>query len=154
MKYIPLNHDKRALVDDEDYEYLMQWKWSLHKDGYAVRTDYSKGKYTHVAMHRLIMKAPRNRQVDHHNDDRLDNQKQNLRLATHTQNQHNRRRNKNNVTGYMGVSFKKRYGYLATIRHKSKTRFIGYFKNPVHAAVAYDLWAKELRGEFAKLNFD
>lgn len=153
MKYINLNHNKQTFVDDEDYEYLNQWKWSYHKDGYAIRTEYNKNGQVHIAMHRLIMKAPRNKQVDHKNGNRLDNRKENLRICNQTQNQHNRNINRNNVTGYMGVSKKQGYPYLATIRHKSKTLFIGYFKEVRHAAMAYDIWAKELRGEFAKLNF-
>ena len=144
MKKIPLGKKEYALVSDEDFERLSQYSWHLDSQGYA---------YTNVSMHRLLMDFPKDMFIDHKDGNRINNQRENIRICTPAQNQHNRLKQKNNTTGYIGVSFKERYGYFSSIRDKGKTKFIGYFKNPIHAAMAYDIWAKELRGEYAKLNF-
>lgn len=86
MKEIQLTQGKVALVDDEDYDFLMQWKWHAHKDYYsedvyyAGRRDYScGGNGKSVQMHRVIMKTPINLCVDHIDHNTLNNQKNNLR---------------------------------------------------------------------------
>ena len=40
MRIIPLTQGKEALVDDCDYEYLMQWKWRFEREGHR-RTGYA-----------------------------------------------------------------------------------------------------------------
>jgi hypothetical protein len=55
MKQIPLSNGKFALVDDEDFEYLNQWKWSYSGHGYAHRLQSGKTVY----MHREILKPPK-----------------------------------------------------------------------------------------------
>ena len=71
MKEIKLNgtlaKGRVAIVDDEDFEFLNRFKWSVDKDGYAVSSGYR------YKMHRLIMAASKKRIVDHMNRDRLDN---------------------------------------------------------------------------------
>ncbi len=92
MKEIPLSKGKVALVDDEDYERLSQFKWCASQQGrnglkwYAIRWVCPKGeKQYKVAMHRFILGiAPRikddPRVVDHIDCDGLNNQKSNLQI--------------------------------------------------------------------------
>ena len=98
MKKIILTQGKIALVDDEDCEYLSQWKWYAHNpwknNFYAVRggkvDEYINGKRPLIRMHCIIMgKSPINYEVDHENGNGLDNQRHNLRFVTHRQNGQN-----------------------------------------------------------------
>lgn len=98
------------------------------------------------------MQCQKGFQVDHINHDKLDNRKSNLRIVTQQQNLMNRKVFKNNKTGFKGVSV---YGekYRASIRKNGKREYLGFFKNPIDAAKAYDKRAIELFGEYAVLNF-
>jgi hypothetical protein len=174
MKEIKLTQGKVSLVDDEDFEYLNQWKWCAQKSNhtyYAVREDYSSGHKKRIKMHRLIMGTLSNYQVDHAFHDGLDNRKFieingelkiNLRNCTHRQNCINKVGFGNSK--YKGVyiqrAVRKRktgiteYKYIrASIRLNNKTFYLGNFKTEVEAALVYDRFAKDLYGEFANLNF-
>jgi hypothetical protein len=156
MKEIELSKGKVALVDDEDFEYLNQWKWSVlkgHNTFYAYRKQSIDGRVCQIYMHRFIMKPPDQLDVDHIDSDGLNNQRLNLRLATKQQNQGNRRKITNGHSKYKGVTLKRGKKWLAQIGINSRMTHLGYFDNEIDAAKAYDRKAKELFGEFAKLNF-
>lgn len=112
MKVIPLTKGKFAKVDDEDYDYLNQFKWCfLDKGcGYARRTSYLGSLQAgSILMHRVIMNAPKGMEVDHINGDGLDNRKINFRIVTHSINTKNRTRvNKNNTSKHLGIHWHKR----------------------------------------------
>jgi hypothetical protein len=157
---IPLTRGKVAIVDDTDYEWLSQWKWSCHinRSGncYAVRTAWNPRRY--IRMHRLITDAPRHLEVDHINGDGLDNRRSNLRLVTRSQNTQNRKPYPNSTSRFKGVSFNKRLGkYEAQIQVRQgrvKRKFhLGLFYSEEEAARIYDAAAAHHFGEFAKLNF-
>ncbi|MCR4328925.1 MAG: HNH endonuclease [Candidatus Roizmanbacteria bacterium] len=99
MKFIYLtNHPDMVIVDDEDFEYLNQWKWCssigrLKQNHYAIRTTHTKEIYT-IAMHRLLCKAPKGMYVDHINNNTLDNRRSNLRIVTASENQRNLKKKK------------------------------------------------------------
>lgn len=140
-----LNDGSYTLVDDEDYEFLSQFQWYKGQRGYAI---------ARVTMHRLVRKTPKDKLTDHINGNKLDNRKSNLRICSAAQNLTNRPPDKTNISGFKGVSWsKKRNTWETTIKVKGRKSWIGYFSNPRHAAMAYDIWAKELHGEFAWLNF-
>ncbi len=161
MKKIKLSQRKYALVDDEDYEYLNQWKWCVckrKKTSYAIGLIKINGCRTQVLMHRLIMNTPPIMETDHIDHDGLNNQKSNLRNCTKQQNAWNRQ-----ATGsskYRGVSV-----YFVTHKHciskyiaahisvNSKSVHLGHFKTEEDAARAFDQAAKKHHGEFANLNF-
>lgn len=158
MKQISLTQGKYALVDDEDFERLNQHKWQVCKKGYCFYAQRSiqksNGGWTTSPMHRQVMSAPPDMQVDHHNHNGLDNRKANLRLCTRSQQQHNQLSHKNTSSKYKGVCWYKLYKkWLASIRYMYKSYHLGYFYNEVEAAKAYDAKAKEIFGEFACLNF-
>lgn len=155
---IPLTQNKSAIVDLEDYEYLMQWKWSANKDGntfYARRSENwtssenGERKTRTVFMHRLILGlTDPTRPVDHANGHGLDNRKENLRECTHAQNAWNRRKNKKK-----GFSYVKRLKkYSTCISPNGNWIHLGYFSNEDTAAFAYNEAAKKYFGEFAALN--
>lgn len=166
MKEIQLTKGQITLVDNEDYDYLMQWSWValFQKDRYyaVARDKYSGKKQSQIRMHRVIMNTPDGMEVDHVFHNTLDNRKfieingelkQNLRNCTHEQNMMNAQFSRGGSM-YIGVYYRKdRKCYTATISHKDKSIHLGHFKTEEGAAIAYDNAAKLYRGEFAILNF-
>jgi hypothetical protein len=153
MKYIKLTQGKYAIVDDEDFECLNKRKW--HYDTrYATRTQWNKEtkKETKMYMHRLIL--PDVKEVDHINGNKLDNRKENLRSCTRKQNSMNTLIRKGNKhSKYKGVSFdKSRNKWVAYCIKDYKMLNLGRFKTENEAGLAYNTKAKELFGEFARLN--
>lgn len=154
-KRIPLPQGKFAIVDDENYRFLSQWTWSV-SNGYAarrLRRAYEAGKKPRQRdqkMHRLIMGEPTGYQIDHINQNKLDNRKENLRLATSHQNRCNKPGRKPN--GLKGITPRKDK-WVAQIRSKDKHYYLGSFTSKKEAALAYDNAAIKLHGEFADLNF-
>lgn len=106
MKEIPLTHGKVALVDDEDFEMLSQWKWHCSAIGYAVRSVWAPTTPGEsVRMHRQILGlvAGDGQEVDHFDENKLNNQKSNLRLVSRSENSRNQNRTKRSVSGWRGV---------------------------------------------------
>ena len=162
MKKIPLGKSgKFALIDDDDFEKVSEYKWILSTGGYAItryslgkRYPYGKLKMITIRMHRFIMNlSETDGFCDHADLDKLNNQKHNLRIASNGQNQKNKNVQKNNKTGLKGVGFHKASGrYRATIRYNCTTINLGYFKCKKEAAIAYNKAALLYHGEFARLN--
>ena len=153
MQTIALHGGAVALVDDEDYEVLIQRKWYLNKAGYAVAPKYVVGSYSNgkyktesSTMHGMIMgETPEpGLEVDHRNRNGLDNQKHNLRWATHQQNMMNCLP----TSGYKGVT-KDRTRWSAKIGDL----YLGSFGTAEDAAKVYDKAARKLFPDFAYLNF-
>ncbi len=95
MKLIPLTQGKFAQVDDEDYDYLNQWKWYTtknHKTFYAARHIRINGKQKLIYMHRVIMNIIKGYKTDHIDHNGLNNQKYNLRICTCQENNRNRKK--------------------------------------------------------------
>lgn len=132
MAYIPLTKGKFALVDDEDFEWLFHKHWQFSSGGYA-KTGI-KGEF----MHRLIMKASIGTEIDHINQNKLDNRKENLRFVNHSQNVHNTRERKDNTSGQKGVNFHKpRKRWVARIQIGNKRYFLGAYMLKFDAVMAY-----------------
>lgn len=150
MKTIPLTQGEVALVDNEDYTKLSQINWYLsRKEGNRCYA-YSKNG----PMHRVILNAPKNMEVDHRDGNGLNNQRNNIRLCTHIENMRNMSPPEGGTSKYKGVHWHaedKRW--RSRIRIKGKSIWLGVYTNEVEAARAYDRKAKKLYGEFAKLNF-
>lgn len=153
-KYIPLKHDQYAIVDDTDHEYLSRFKWYYHRYVYRPARDGIVGRT--VAIHREIMKPSPGYSVDHINGDPLDNRRCNLRICTQSQNSANSKIRKNKISKFKGVVRLKdceNNPWMARIRCQGQDVYLGCFPTQEDAARAYDAKAKELFGEFAKLNF-
>jgi AP2 domain./HNH endonuclease. len=161
MKQIKLTQGKVAVVDDSWYDYLMQWKWYAMKQyddnkWYALRGEGKWPHQTQIRMHRVIMGVTDPKiEVDHRNNNGLDNREENLRKCTHKQNRQNTKRHKDNLSGYKGVTYsKKSRNWQAAIAVNRKSIHLGLFETPVLAALAYDTAASFYFGEYAKLNFE
>lgn len=156
MKEIQLTQGKFALVDDEDYDYLISLKWSTRNhsgNSYACYSYVSKGKRNSFPMHRLIMGVINKTVIiDHIDHNGLNNQKSNLRICSRQQNSCNRSLTKNSFSKYKGVTFR-RNRWHSRICINRKNIPLGYFKNEIDAAKSYDKGAKKYHGEFANLNF-
>lgn len=156
MKEIKLTQGQVALVDNEDFERVINFKnkWYAQKssDGFYAKARIKDKK---ILMHRIIMGVTDSAiKVDHINHNTLDNRKENLRVCTNAENGRNRKINRDNTTGYKGVvcfSYDKTK-FIAQIKFQNKQRRIGMFKTAKEAAIAYNEKAKELFGEFANLN--
>ena len=165
MKQIQLTRGYFALIDDADFDHINQWKWHalvIKRPNvtkvYAVRNEGTKKVY----MHRALMDAPSGIDVDHKDDNGLNNQRENLRIATRSQNNWNSKARKGS-TPYVGVTYldplKPSYAkhakrpYQAYVQANKKKHHVGFFETAEAAAEARDRKAVELYGTFAALNF-
>lgn len=144
-----------ALVDDEDFEYLNQFRWHVSEfknTMYASTIIIINNRKKNTYIHNLIMNCI---WIDHKDNNGLNNQKSNLRLCTHKQNCTNRGSSINSSSKYKGVSVVKtrKSGWTSYVYFQGKKYYLGYFRNEIDAAKAHDKKAKELHGEFAHLNF-
>jgi hypothetical protein len=90
--------------------------------------------------------------VDHIDRNGFNNCFDNLRVATRSQNQGNRRISRNNTTGLKGVTYRASRGlWLAQISIDGHQRCLGEFDTPEKAAEAYKLAAAEHFGNFAEV---
>lgn len=150
MKEIPLTQGKVALVDDEDFDFLNQWKWYAHKQKsgrfYAERA----GKdCTNIFMHRVIMQISPYHITDHKDGNGLNNQKSNLRECTYPQNAQNSRLNKGNKGVYYNERDKL---WIARLQCNGDRKYIKSSKKKEVALAAYDSAAKFYFGDFAQTN--
>lgn len=168
MKEIKVGKSHVALVDDEDFDFLNQFKWYLHNLGY-VQTS-KKGLHSKF-IHRIIMQTPKGLDTDHINGNKLDNRKSNLRVCTHEENMQfarelgllsgggigtradNFKKSNKRTSKYIGVYwFKNRNKWHTAIRKAPLRVFIGEFTNEIDAALAYNKKSIELFGEKAYIN--
>jgi hypothetical protein len=104
--------------------------------------------------------------IDHIDGNGLNNCRSNLRLCDRSQNSCNKKLRSNSSTGYKGVAYRyssyvrkdgtptpSKKPWTAYIKPKNSKRItIGYYETAEEAAKAYDEKAKELFGQFARLN--
>jgi hypothetical protein len=148
---VPIKNTRAALVDDGDALRVGSISWHAFnnsKDQLVYARGWHRGRC--VLMHRFLLDPPRGVQVDHINGDTLDNRRENIRLATASQNLCNRR--PFGKSGFKGVH-RTRTAWLARIGFDGKSLHLGSFQTAEEAAKAYDAKAKERYGEFARLNF-
>ena len=170
MREIKLTQGFVATVDDEDYEWLSQWKWFAYKCSksfYAGRMNNENGVKAILPMHRAIMGLNKgdDKIVDHINHNELCNQRFNLRVCSRRENCRNRLKQKNRASKYKGVGYnvfkyfskrKQEYVYYkpkwsAHIK-VDKLIHLGLFDTEEEAAKVYNLAAIKHFGEFAHLN--
>ena len=157
-KEIKLTQGKVAIVDDEMYDYLNQWKWFANKqknDKFYVgrRILVSNKKQSTIWMHRFIMNPKKGMVIDHLDGNPLNNQKNNLRICTQSENLRNRNCNINNTSGFKGVYWHKiTKKWMSYITINKKSLYLGIYTNPIKAAFAYNEAAIKYHGKFANIN--
>ncbi len=158
MIKFPLTKGYCALIDDEDLCLVNQYRWWTYEDKsgpnlfYALST--STGKT--MSMHRVVMGCQMGdgKQIDHIDGDGLNNQKNNLRFCTGSQNCMNRI-SANSTSQHKGVTWKKaNQKWCAQIMMDGRKKHIGLYEKEKDAAKACDQMAFQVFGEFARLNFN
>jgi hypothetical protein len=140
-------------------------KFTLHK--------HKKGKYErfcyHVSfkhnnkqyyrpIHKLIYESwkgiVKNLFVVDHKDNNIENNNlDNFQETTNRNNVRKQKKRDDNISGFKGVSFKKDHNsYQSRIKYNNKQFHLGYFEDPIQAALAYDEAALKYFGEFALTN--
>lgn len=147
-----------ATIDIDDVPRVAGLFWYAYQHKrtpsiYAQANVKRGGRWTTVQMHKLLLNAA---EVDHVDGDGLNNRRKNLRSATPTQNKQNRPIQRNNRSGFRGVTFLYAVGkWMARIGSgkRSERTYLGVFDNPMEAARAYDKEARRRFGKFARLNY-
>ncbi len=161
MKFVEIRNRAKTMVgcakvSDEDYAEVSKYNWTWHNKGYVcAKID---GKMT--LLHRFVMRRKFGcngfRFVDHINHDKTDNTRENLRIADDVTNARNRQKSANKICRYKGVTRRTlksgEYRYVARIFDGGRSYYCGSYKTQEEAAMAYNIKALELFGEFACLN--
>lgn len=137
MKSIKLTKGKETTLEDIDFAKFSKHKWYCDSKGYASRSIIKDGKHTTEQLHRMILKAQKGQEVDHIDRNPLNNCRNNLRFVSHAENMANRKLQKNNVSGYAGVSFLKSHNkWVARLWRNGKGIHLGLFKTKEQAIKA------------------
>jgi hypothetical protein len=164
MKEIKLSGKSGLItfVSDIDYDFLIQWKWYPVNNGYTTyvyrKKGYGRKGSKTVYMHNEIMNPPKEHEVDHVNMNGLDNQRENLRVCTKSQNISHRPNSRRGVVPYRGVHIihvGKYTGLQVRITVNNKGIHLASLPlgSEIGGAKIYDKYARLYHGEFAVLNF-
>lgn len=149
IAYIPITDSEFAVIDLDDFDKVAGWKWYKDRKGYAVNHKAQK-------MHHLIIGKREGFEVDHENRQKADNRKSNLRFVTASQNARNRRRLKDTVNPYAGVTKHKdkwrAYMHVEENGQK-KNKYLGLYTTAEEAAKVRDAAVFVMFGTFAYFNF-
>ena len=156
MKKIALTHGFVALIDAEDFELVSGHRWCASKGRttfYALTTiRMPDGRRTNLKMHRLIMQPPAEMQIDHVDRDGLNNQRDNLRLATPSENKRNCSTYSNSMSGFKGVCFcKDCHAWQARIVADNKRISLGLYATAEAAHAAYCAASIRYHGAFGRV---
>lgn len=143
-----LTKGKETCIELSDWSVVQKYNWSTSGSGKYVEGRVA-GKLTYL--HKFLV--PSVNKVDHRDRNGFNNKRSNLRQASRSDNQANRLEQRNNTSGFKGVSWSKAAGkWEARIKHEGKQTYLGVFDDAVLAAAAYNGAARYLFGEFAFLN--
>lgn len=149
-KWVRLTKGRFALIDESDLDLVQESSWHLTSTGYAACRKNNKILF----MHRMLLQAPDDIQVDHIDRDRLNNRRSNLRLATNQENAQNKSKAPEASSKYKGVHYRPESkiwrAYIDIDGHRT---YLGNFSNEEVAAKAYDQEAIKRFGSFANTNF-
>lgn len=171
-----LNYLKECFEIDSNYQSGLKWKirpaehfksefarniWIGKNSGRMAGSKMANGYYyvkinnSTYLNHRVIFAIYNNiidfdsKQIDHIDNNKLNNNPKNLRLSNAFQNQHNKSKQKNNTSGEKNIFLVKTNNkYRCTMRYYGKNIHIGIFDTLEEAITARDLKIKELAGEF------
>lgn len=138
------------LVDIDDLDRVISvGLWSATSHGYIeCRSPIANGY-----LHRFIMNANDDQQIEHKNRIKTDCRKANLRFSSQNENTWNMPRRKSNTSGYIGVTYyKAKNQFRSRVVTNKKEHFIDFFDCKHAAAKAYNVVVLIMHGEFAELN--
>lgn len=151
--WIKLTQGKETCIDINDLPEVAQYRWTASKGRqtwYARTAVSAGGLQVYRYLHRFLLQAT---QVDHRDRNGLNNTRRNLRAANHFQNAQNCGKRGHNTSGFKGVSFHKRSGkWQASIMLCREQKYLGLFKTPAEASLAYDTASLLLHSDFSSLN--
>src|SRR3989304_3991655 len=158
MKEIILASGHKVSFDDKDFDLVSAYNWYLCKS--KNERLYARGRLKinpriRVQMHRLIVDLLPNEDVDHKDDDGLNNQKDNLRKCSRSQNLQNKRKFPKDfsTSQYKGVCWDKvNQNWKSRIYIEGRRICIGNFNSEIIAAIAYNNAARSFFGDFARIN--
>jgi hypothetical protein len=156
MREVALHNGLVAIVDDHDWPLVNDFNWFATRRQQADEAWYAIcNEGGTVYMHRLILGAGRGQMVDHVDGDGLNNRRANLRFCNRRQNNLNRRTQNIGACPYRGVEFDARRPkpFRAVVWNGGKRTYLGHFTTGEEAAQRRDDAAREMYGEFARLNF-
>jgi len=159
MRVIGLNKNSHVIVDDDDYDRVMEHKWSLvTKSGceYSHRcVDSRRSRQVHQTLHYFILgiKPKKGLEVHHRDGDGLNNTKANLVVLNRIQHRHTRGKPSNNTSGYKGVG-KRGDRWVAKFKARGLWVHVGYFNTAREAAIAHDKFSVKMFGKDARVNFE
>jgi hypothetical protein len=154
MKTIYLNKiGKYAMVDDEDYKLLKNYRWYYHSERYAFRHQTNEKRLKSIYLHNEIMEPVKGQQVHFLDGNSLNCQRSNLILLPISTCRHMATPSKSKTCRFKGVRFDNKTGsYLANIKENGKNKYLGTFTIPTYAALAYDRAARRIYGPYAYQN--
>ena len=114
----------RVKIDKEDIENLKDIRWYKGSNGY-ITGHIAERK--NITLHKFITKTGSRELIDHINGDKLDNRKENLRNATHQENNWNKGCPKNNKSGHRGIRILKSERFSAYISVDKKQITLGTY---------------------------
>ena len=143
------NNHKRFIIDTEDLNKVRDFCWRVHKHGYVVANGRNGTNKT-VKIHQLIIEVPDSGfMVDHIDQNKLNNTKKNLRVATKSENNTNIKRKNNNTSGYTGVQKLKTGKYVSGISKDKKFYHLGTFSTFEKAVIERHNKEMLIHGEFS-----
>lgn len=156
-KLIPLRNRKKevvahAIVDDEDFEWAMQWRWhsACGTKGYVARNGVlPSGRrgllYLHIAIAKKFLAIRDGDVVDHGDLNRLNATRRNLSVLSEAQNMRNTPIRRSNTSGFKGVTWNRQNKkWDARVVSNYKTTRVGLFKTAEEAARAYDGYQRNM----------
>lgn len=138
----------KIIVDAEDVELLKEYKWSCSKGDYCY--GHKKNSEEKVAIHRLLMNPKDNEEVDHINNNPLDNRKCNLRLCDRSNNCCNKQKQSNNKSGYKNICWKNKQQKWQVSIVKNGKDYRKFFNNIDEAIKWRNEILEQVHKDFAK----
>lgn len=153
MKTLELNGSKElVMIDDEDYVWLSRFKWWMQNNENGENYVTTKVGKRVMCMHSLLLPSRSDSLVKYIDGNNLNLQKVNIKPASRSQIGANR--NPNAGKKYKGAYLpegEKRW--RSQIVKDGVTYLLGSYETEEEAARAYDVKARELYGDYARLNF-
>lgn len=150
--YLDIEETIFTLIDEKSFDLIEPYNWSTVGKGYAC--SWFKKSGDTLYLHRFLLNCDSEFDtIDHINNDKLDNRLCNLRFITRQGNNARNGPQKNNTSGYKGVCWHNQRGkWMTSVKYNGKNKYFGIYKTKEEAALAYNVAAKQLFGQYAYQN--